>query len=246
MNQPITGHELRLYAESLGIELFGVASAANYSRRFPQKAQPDLFIKSPRSIVVVGVPFEPTTMASVLRADELVPFYDETVRGGGNTAFFTHGGPAGTWFLSDEKANIYRELSWIGYKLTKWLRRRGHSAFYFSINKKDIGNLRAPFEHMPAAYCAGLGTLGLNCCILTRDFGPRVLITSIITDCELECGTPMEDDLCTECNLCVKRCPVNALDGNRGMDRFKCLREGRCCGICIAVCPVGELKVPKW
>ena len=236
--------DLRHYAFSLGVELYGVASAEAYAQRFPEKQQPGLFLKNAQAIVVIGVPYEPTTVSTVLRAEDLVPFYDPRF-GSSEADGLSHEGPASTWFLSDEKLSIYRELNWIGYKMTKWLRRKGYSAFHFSVNKKDNRTLKVPFEHRASAYLAGLGTMGLNCCILTPEFGARVLITSIVTDCGLQMAKPLDRQLCKRCGLCVKRCPVAALDGEGGMDRFRCAREGRCCGICIAVCPVGDLKVPK-
>jgi len=128
--------------------------------------------------------------------------------------------------------------------LTKWLRLRGHTVFHFSVNKKDVRTMRAPFEHLRAMYLAGMGSMGLNCCILSKEFGPRVLVTSLVTDCSLQTGEPLEEELCTKCGLCVKACPVNAIDGKGWKDPFA-FYEYRCCDLCIAVCPVGELKVAK-
>ncbi len=68
--------ELRDYALCLGVELNGAASADAYVGSFPDKPQPGLFVKNSRSIVVIGIPYEPTTVASVLKTKELVPFYD--------------------------------------------------------------------------------------------------------------------------------------------------------------------------
>ena len=53
-------------------------------------------------------------------------------------------------------------------------------------------------------YLAGMGTLGLNASILTPEFGPRVFVTSIITDAPLVAGKPMDEELCTRCGLCVE------------------------------------------
>jgi len=89
-------------------------------------------------------------------------------------------------------------------------------------------------------YLAGLGTLGLNCSILTPQFGPRVFVTSIVTDCALTAGEPMEEEMCTRCGLCVHNCPIGAIDGEGWKNPFACASYG-CCSTCIAICPVGEV-----
>ena len=57
---------IREYALSLGVELYGVASAEAYKESFPDKPQPDQFVENARSVVVIGLPFEPGTIATVL------------------------------------------------------------------------------------------------------------------------------------------------------------------------------------
>jgi epoxyqueuosine reductase QueG len=93
---------------------------------------------------------------------------------------------------------------------------------------------------MPAMVLAGLGTLGLNCSVLTPQFGPRVKVTSIITDCPLPAGEPMAQGMCEHCGLCVENCPIGAIDGQGWKNPFACASYG-CCGTCIAICPVGEI-----
>ena len=94
---------------------------------------------------------------------------------------------------------------------------------------------------MPAAYIAGLGTLGLNCCILNPTYGPRFLITSVLIDADMPADGPVENEICTKCNKCVKICPVGALDGGGWKHPFKCY----CCTRCIAVCPIGTFATPE-
>ena len=106
IQQPVQAYlsqELREYALTLGVELYGVASADAYALSFPDKPQPGLFVKNARSIVVIGIPYEPITVATVLKAEELVPFYDshggvekdEDVAKG-----LSHSGPVTTLFMT--------------------------------------------------------------------------------------------------------------------------------------------------
>ena len=231
------GTDLKAYALSLGVELYGVASADAYAQHFPDKPQPTLFVENARSVVVIGLPFEPGTVATVLRPElaGLRKRASDQV-----TKTTVHAAGAENYFLAEENATISRELGLMGYKLAKYLRHRGWSALHLPIAKQDARFRTAPFYHMPAMYLAGLGTLGNNFSIITPQFGPRVKVTSIITDCPLPPGQPMATEMCTECGLCVENCPIQALDGKKGKNPFACASYG-CCGSCIATCPVGEI-----
>ena len=229
--------DLREYALSLGAELYGVASADAYAEHFPDKPQPAQLVENARSIIIIGLPFEPGTVATVLRP-ELAALRAQAADQFAATAVQPAG--AERFFLAEENNLIAHELSLMGYKIAKYLRHRGWHALHLPVSKQNRRFRTAPFYHMPAMYLAGLGTLGLNCSILTPEFGPRIFVTSIITDCHLSPGQPIEDPLCTRCGLCVEKCPIQAIDGNGWKNPFACASYG-CCGTCIAICPVGNV-----
>lgn len=62
-----------------------------------------------------------------------------------------------------------------------------------------------------AAQAAGLGTIGRNSLLITPEFGSMVWLGAVLTEIELE-PDPMLDEICDGCDLCVKVCPVNALE----------------------------------
>jgi len=231
------GAELNEYAHALGAELYGVASAADYVREFPDKPSPERFVVGAESVIVIGLPFEPGTVATVLRP-ELAGL---RVRAS-NQISTSNVQPAGAerFFLGEENGILARELALMGYKIAKYLRRQGWTALHLPPGAQDSRFRTAPFYHMPAMYLAGLGTLGLNCAILTPEFGPRVYVTSIITDCPLPAGKPLGDEMCERCGLCVEACPIGAIDGKGWKNPFACASYG-CCSTCIAICPVGEV-----
>ncbi len=234
-SQPGLDQELKAFARDLGAELYGVAAAADYAATFPDKPQPTSFVEDARSVIVIGLPFEPGTIASVLRP-ELAGLRARAADQVSATAVRPAG--AERFFLGEENAILKHELQHMGYKIARFLRHRGWSAFYLPPSKQNDRFRTAPFYHMPAMYLAGMGTLGLNCSILTGEFGPRVFVTSIITDCPLTAGQPLAEDLCTHCRLCVEHCPIGAIDGEGWKNPYACASYG-CCSTCIAICPVG-------
>ncbi len=82
------------------------------------------------------------------------------------------------------------------------------------------------FPHKTAAVMAGLGGIGKNGLFLHREYGPRVRLTTILTDMPLiadsmetaaAIGAAQTDtevqSPCSGCNLCVNACPAMALTG---------------------------------
>jgi epoxyqueuosine reductase len=63
----------------------------------------------------------------------------------------------------------------------------------------------------PIAVQCGLGWQGKNTLLITPQHGPRVNLIAVLTDAELEPDSPFLEDLCGECNKCMKACPAKAL-----------------------------------
>lgn len=227
--------EIEAYCRSLGLDLYGVASAAAYEERFPEKPKPSSFVSDAQSIIVIGIAFEPSTVATVLHPhlSNLRPYTPEQIA---NPRSIEQPPEARRFFLFDERTMIIQEMNWMAYRIAKKLRREGWRTFHVPVIAQDTRRRVPPFQHMPAIYLAGLGTLGLNCCVLTPEFGPRAFFTTIITNIPLPAGQPMEKEMCTHCNLCVEACPMGCIDG-RG---WKSIQACTCCRTCLAICPVGK------
>ncbi|OAV64617.1 Epoxyqueuosine reductase [Bacteroidales bacterium Barb6] len=150
-----------------------------------------------------------------------------------------------------------RLLDEAAYKLAAFINDKGHRAAFFPRDAYgDISILikqpEAAFSHVLAAKYAGLGTLGYNHTLLTKEFGPRVRLVSVFTDAELPPDAMQEKELCQKCELCRKCCPTSAFTSTEhliaDMDKHRCASYHKLlkehyrypCGVCIKVCPAGN------
>ena len=107
---------------------------------------------------------------------------------------------------------------------------------------------------------AGIGFVGKNGLLVTKEFGSYVYLGELITNIEFPVDSPV-DYGCGDCTRCVDFCPTNALLGNGKMNAQRCLsyqtqtkgfmpKEYRKkighviygCDICQQVCPYNKGK----
>lgn len=115
----------------------------------------------------------------------------------------------------------------------------------------------APVLDRAWAKKAGLGWIGKNSCLISRNEGSFVFIGEIILNLELNYNQIPEGDFCGSCNRCVEACPTGAILDMRTLDSERCISyqtienrgeissdltgklSGRMfgCDICQDVCP---------
>jgi len=157
--------------------------------------------------------------------------------------------------MGDERiGHIYRD--WLAYELVEFLRARGFNAIapsgFFDRDRKI-----ARLSFKLAAHEAGIGVYGKSGIIITPEYGPRVNIGVVVTNAALEPDKKLDFNPCKACKVCVKVCPVRAiqedLDSPISHSREKCLGfierlreetkdEKFLCGYCYDRCPVGKTK----
>lgn len=127
-----------------------------------------------------------------------------------------------------------------------------------SVNK-DGWNYCGRYSHKKIATLSGLGGIGKNCLFLHKEYGPRVRLGTLFTDCPFETESHEYFSPCIDCDLCEKACPSGAIRGKMwtvGMERedffdpekcstymkkkFQHIGRGAVCGICMKVCPAGR------
>jgi epoxyqueuosine reductase len=127
---------------------------------------------------------------------------------------------------------------------------------------KYLKSLSYDISHKMVATRAGLGWIGKTDLLITKEFGPRVRLVTVLLKQDPGCNVkPVEKSKCGNCNICVLKCPANAATGlkwnvsvhrDEFFNAFKCREkcreltkqklnvEERICGLCISVCPIGR------
>ncbi len=76
------------------------------------------------------------------------------------------------------------------------------------------------------AYLAGLGNYGKNTLLINKKYGSYFFISSILTDLKLnieEYDKPTFEDICKDCNRCLKACPTRAISEGRFINAKSCM-----------------------
>ena len=113
----------------------------------------------------------------------------------------------------------------------KRLEDAGHPTFVTAAQETDWSYKRASYGRLSTRHLgveAGLGTLGLEVNILTPEFGPRVYLTGILTELELEPDRPLTEQVCIgkSCSRCLHACPADAVL-HFGIDKRACATEAQ-------------------
>lgn len=118
---------------------------------------------------------------------------------------------------------------------------------------------RTTLPHKTIALRAGLGWIGKNNLLITRQYGGAVRLSAILTDAPLTPAAQLHHSLCGDCAVCFTVCPAHSIKGNNweaGMDRDDMIDMRACeamanqlsgrnfgkpdatiCGLCFAMCP---------
>ena len=172
--------------------------------------------------------------------------------------------------ITDKPTPIYgavyqtanRILDELAFKTAVVLQNEGFRSLPIPASQVlDRNAWQGAISHKAVARMAGLGWQGKNLLLITPEYGPRVRLTSILTEAPLEVDGPVENR-CGDCTLCRDACPVKAIKGVKTDSHYKNRHEAlfftRCveqltenfawlpgvdapiCGICIKACPFGS------
>jgi len=178
-------------------------------------------------------------------------------------------GPTIEYYNHYQKVNA--ELTELTGKINRELTRIGIDSMPIAptihpgpegYDKEYLKTLSVDISHKMVATRAGLGWIGKTDLFVSRTFGPRLRLVSILIKQNpgVE-STPVVRSECGKCNLCVVKSPAQAANGkewniNIKRDEFfdphKCREkcgelamqrlkvDTRICGLCVSVCPYGK------
>lgn len=259
--------QVRDVALALGVDRVGFADSRALDASEPAGHRPSDLLSSSRSVIVLaraltGGSLEELREKGVPSSDELmaetfivlgelnrvtVELARRVERMTGQTARTCTEHHVGGWNLRRTTPAEFlltrvalRLLPRIG--LATWLRAHLEPQLRFDLSFRG------------AAVAAGLGAIGRCGLLLTPEYGPRVLLTAVLSAYPFPPDSPAADP-CTDCLACARACPVGAVStdpratGEARYDRLRCLRmnlslgdthlSGHKCSACLAACPIG-------
>ncbi len=224
--------EIEEYAKSLGADVFGVADL-ELLKDYPVYPE-NLLEKFIRGIVI-----------GVKLSDAVFDGLPET---------------RGLYAKQYQVAND--RLDRMAFEIARMIEKMGYNAIPIPASKmlKDL-HWSSFISHKAVARAAGVGWIGKNLLLVTKEHGPRIRMATILTDMLLEPGEPVKRR-CGKCRECIDSCIVNALkevDFENYPKREEVLDVDRCaekltefasdpdigfmvCGICVKVCPWGKRR----
>ena len=204
-NSPWNAARVMVRAKELGADLVGIASAATLNAfppdpRWPQT--PERISPYCKSVIVIAnrIP------AGAFRCKSNVPVqYLDML--------------------------VMRKMDKLSYRLAEELERDGHPTFVTAAQETEWAYKRASYGRLSTRHLgveAGLGTLGLEVNILTPEFGPRLYLTGILTELELEPNRRLTEQVCIgeSCSRCLHSCPADAVL-HWGIDKRNCAKEAQ-------------------
>lgn len=97
----------------------------------------------------------------------------------------------------------------------------------FDITRGPIADVS--LRHVAVA--AGLGSFGRHNLVIHPKLGTRVIFSAVMTDLQLDSDSSIQENLCSNCDICVNNCPVQALAEPGKTDVLKCFKHSQPYGI---------------
>lgn len=157
---------------------------------------------------------------------------------------------------------VNAKLDGLVLDVIRYIENQGYEAFPVAASQStndDKSAYRGIFAHKTAACLSGIGYIGKNALLLTKEYGSKVRLATVLTDMPLERQREIIVNGCGDCEMCKNACPAGAISGknfesgmvredffdaekcSNNMKNYKDVGRGAVCGICIKVCPKNKL-----
>ncbi len=228
----MTADQLKDTAKSLGADLIGVAPVERFDL-FAPEAHPLSIQPQTKSVIVLGFMIPRGALQGVESG----------------TAGYTLGAGIPSSLAIEVTYQLCRRLENEGWESTPLFNQSGEMRGQGEAVSPDKPEPNVIVEFDFAAHAAGLGEIGRGKWLLTPEFGPRQILTLILTDTGIEPDEPFSGSICDDCGACVEACPANALDPANVQCAPLC--EGEACWYSLhiescRVCKTGTTRLPYY
>lgn len=162
--------------------------------------------------------------------------------------------------LLNERIDLGKISTVIYNKAEKYIKKNNKNSHFYRMNNiHDILNIDLEkYNQKALATISGIGWIGKSSLLITKEFGPRIRLGTFFTDMELLTEKPIQRSCCSDCDICVKACPVGAINyldwdikNNKKLinkeicigyleNNLKDKKRREFCGLCMKECPYGR------
>jgi epoxyqueuosine reductase len=157
------------------------------------RADPRLILPEVRSILVLGLPYDPPATPPAERRSGRIAAYAQ------GQDYHLVIPPRLAQIVHFMEERLGRTIQWRGYT--------------------DTG----PLLERELAMQAGLGWIGKNTCLISPHAGSYFLLAEVLWDVELEADRPIDHDYCGTCRRCIEACPTDCIAEDRTIDARRCI-----------------------
>lgn len=155
-------------------------------------------------------------------------------------------GPTKLYFFHYQRVNIL--LDELALKVTSFIQARGWEALPIPASQLiDWEKQWAHISHKHVAQRAGIGWIGRNNLLVSREFGSRQRLITVLTNMPLNVDSPSGFG-CGECYACLSSCPAKSIQEKpEDFDHAGCYHQIKAlvkavgisqniCGLCVKAC----------
>jgi len=223
--------EIKALGLKKGADLVGFMSALKLEEGAPEGHRPSVLMPNAKSVIVIAC-------GRKLNEDRE---YDYEWGPGYSKTYIK---------LKDCLAPLRREARKSVYVIKEYLSDKGFAAV------TEMHGWSGILSFKMAAYLSELGVFGKGSFIVHPKLGPLNILSCIVTDAQLEYGSPMNVDVCGDCIECIIACKYGAF--RQEDENFKWIADkcrcydlimnpvnlkwtyGPCNSKCANVCPIGR------
>lgn len=154
--------------------------------------------------------------------------------------------PTKLYFHHYRTANMF--LDQLAFRVANWIEESGFSALPIPASQITDWQLqKAHLSHKQIAALAGVGWIGRNNLLVSKEFGSQLRLATVLTNMPLQIDRPLKKG-CGECFACVKLCPAGAIkDDQKDFEHLVCFEQLKSfqkknivgqfiCGVCVKAC----------